>query len=60
LLSDDEKVARVNSAKWLQQEFLDAMRRNWDLFWTGEDDEFFGTMSDSDPGVTSIRNCLLT
>jgi hypothetical protein len=37
LLSDDQKVARVNGAKVLQQELLDAKKRNWDLFWTGDE-----------------------
>jgi histone-lysine N-methyltransferase SETMAR len=36
LLSDDQKVARVNGAKVLQQELLDAKKRNCDLFWTGD------------------------
>ena len=36
-LSDDQKVARVDGANMLRAELLMARRRNWNLFWTGDE-----------------------
>jgi hypothetical protein len=36
-LSEAQKVERIDSAKRLRAELLAAMRRNWKLFWTGNE-----------------------